>query len=155
MTLGGAFFGAVWLGWRLAGRRVGLSASVGVLVLSITPIALAYHFAHYLASTLVEVQYLLVVLSDPLGTGADLLGLGRYFVSTSFLTTLDGATAIWRAQSAAIIGGHLMAAAAAHVLALRLYGDTRGAVLAQVPLALLMVAYTAFGLWLLATPTGA
>ena len=40
----------------------------------------------------------------------------------------------------------------AHSLAYRLYGETRGAVLSQLPLTLLMIAYTVFGLWLLATP---
>jgi hypothetical protein len=43
----------------------------------------------------------------------------------------------------------------AHVVAWRLHGSARRAVLSQIPLAVLMVFYTVFGLWLLASPTGA
>ena len=37
-------------------------------------------------------------------------------------------------------------------LAVRHFGDNRQAMLSQIPLAMLMVLYTALGLWLLSTP---
>ena len=61
-------------------------------------------------------------------------------------------TTIWNLQTAAIVLGHLAGIALAHALALRHFGDNRGAVLSQLPLAAFMVLYTLFGLWLLSTP---
>jgi hypothetical protein len=43
----------------------------------------------------------------------------------------------------------------AHATAVRHFGSRRSAALSQVPLALFMIAYTFFGLWLLASPRGA
>ena len=41
---------------------------------SIVPIALAYHFSHYLTALLVNGQYALVALSDPFALGWNLFG---------------------------------------------------------------------------------
>ena len=51
--------------------------------------------------------------------------------------------------------GHVWAVVLAHAIAVRHWGPGRAAALSQAPLAGLMVLYTLFGLWLLATPTGA
>ena len=59
---------------------------------------------------------------------------------------------IWNAQTATIVLGHVVGIVLAHALALRHSGDGRAAALSQVPLAVLMVFYTLFGLWLLSTP---
>jgi hypothetical protein len=59
---------------------------------------------------------------------------------------------IWNLQTAAIVTGHVAAVALAHALAIRHFGEGRRAVLSQLPLALFMVLYTLFGLWLLSTP---
>ena len=59
---------------------------------------------------------------------------------------------IWNVQTAAIVLGHVAAVVLAHALALRRLGDHRQAVLSQAPLAVLMVLYTLFGLWVLSTP---
>jgi hypothetical protein len=66
----------------------------------------------------------------------------------------DAAWVLWNLQSAAIVGGHVMAVLIAHALAARLHTEPRDAFISQIPLTVLMVAYTVFGLWLLATPTG-
>ena len=58
-------------------------------------------------------------------------------------------------QAGAVVTGHVIALLLAHALAMRAGDGRRRAVLGQVPLALFMVAYTVFGLWLLATPRGA
>jgi len=47
----------------------------------------------------------------------------------------------------------VLAVLVAHGLAWRLYKQASRAALSQLPLTLLMIAYTIFGLWLLATPT--
>jgi hypothetical protein len=71
------------------------------------------------------------------------------------LTDHRSVALLWKLQAGAIVGGHILAVVYAHALALKRYGHTRGAVISQVPLTVLMVAYTLFGLWLLATPVAA
>ncbi|TCP41883.1 hypothetical protein [Rhodovulum marinum] len=121
---------------------------------ALLPIALGYHFAHYLPVLLVEGQYMLAVANDPLDTGAHLLGLDHVHVTTSFFNTHDTVRMIFIAQAGAIVIGHAIAIVLSHALAARMLGDARKAALSQAPLALFMVAYTLFGLWLLASPRG-
>lgn len=139
---------ARWINPALpAGRAAGL------LVVSIIPISLAYHFSHYLTLLLVDLQYAVKALSDPFGLGWDLLGTGRYHVTTSFLANYHSVAMLWNLQAGAIVLGHLLAVAVAHIQNTRLGGDGWRAPLGQLPLASLMVLYTLFGLWLLATAT--
>jgi hypothetical protein len=62
---------------------------------------------------------------------------------------------IWITQASAVVLGHVLAICVSHAIALDLYKDPRKATLSQVPSALFMIAYTTFGLWLLAAPRGA
>ncbi len=143
-----------WGGVRIAGGGAPLNTALRAFAPAILPIALGYHIAHYLVSFLVDGQYVLALLSDPLGRGWDILGLGAHSVSTGFLNTAAMVKVIWLTQAGAVVIGHVIAILLAHVLALRLYGHSRRAVLSQLPLAAFMVAYTCFGLWLLASPRG-
>jgi len=155
LVLAVLYTGAVLLGWRLARRPGEPGALLGTLVFSIMPISLAFHFSHYLTALLVNGQYALAAASDPFGTGRDLLSLGHFHVTASFLSTYEGTTAIWNAQTASIVIGHVLAVVLAHELARRAIADSRAVVLSQLPLAAAMVAYTLFGLWLLSTPVAA
>jgi hypothetical protein len=101
---------------------------------------------------LINGQYALVVASDPFYQAVDLLGYANYQVTGSWLTDHHTVALIWKLQAGAIVFGHMLAVVLAHALALQCYGHTRGAVLSQMPLTAVMVAYTLFGLWLLATP---
>ena len=123
-------------------------------VVSIAPIAFGYHFAHYLPSFLVDAQYALKALSDPLHRGWNLLGARDFHVSASFLTHHASVELIWYVQVGAIVAAHVFAVVILHGLAGTLLRDgTRsGAFLAEAPLTVLMIAYTLFGLWLLSTP---
>jgi hypothetical protein len=90
-----------------------------------------------------------------LGTGFNVLSQGaeaHFHVTTSFLNTYEGTRAIWNAQTAGIVLGHVLAVLLAHETAQRAFGNPRAVVLSQVPLAAVMVAYTLLGLWLLSTP---
>jgi hypothetical protein len=100
----------------------------------------------------VNAQYAYAAASDPFGNGADVLSLGRFHVTTSFLNTYEGTRAIWNAQTAGIVTGHILAVLLAHELARRSMPSKRALVLSQLPLATVMVGYTLFGLWLLSTP---
>jgi hypothetical protein len=150
VVLGALFLLAVAVG-QLFARRAPAGAA-GLLVWSIVPIALAYHVAHYLTALLVDGQYAVVALSDPFARGWNLFGTAHMQVSAGIAAGAQSAWVLWNCQAGAIIFGHVLAVIVAHSLAYRLYGETRGAVLSQLPLTLLMIAYTVFGLWLLATP---
>ncbi|MGY6708175.1 MAG: hypothetical protein ACXIVF_07590 [Rhizobiaceae bacterium] len=151
--LAGAFFASVWIGERLARGKLPLAEVAGRLVWSIIPISLVYHFAHYLSALLVEGQYALAALSDPLVRGWDLFGTAGMHVQAGIVLGARATWVFWNIQAGAIIIGHLMAIAMAHVIAYRIHGNGRDAALSQVALAFLMVFYTAFGLWLLSSPT--
>ena len=151
--LAAVFLACVWLGEKLAGRNDTVAAA-GRLVWSIVPIALAYHFSHYLVALLVNGQYALVALSDPFDLGWNLFGTAHMTVSAGIAAGSAAAWTIWNLQAFAIIGGHVLAVVVAHALAGR-PGHSRRTPLSELPLTLLMIAYTVFGLWLLSTPTGA
>ncbi|MDI3338446.1 hypothetical protein QKW60_18700 [Defluviimonas aestuarii] len=124
---------------------------VGAVMLSFLPIAAGYHVAHYFIALLTNGQYAIAALNDPFGRGWQLLGLPDHWVSFGFLTTHSGVQMIWMAQFAVILGAHLLAV----LLNLKLterFPEADG-VRAHLPMTLLMIAYTVFGLWLLSSPT--
>ena len=148
------FAACLWLGERIAGTGRRLRAAFCLFAPSILPIALGYHVAHYLPTFLVEVQYVVQMLDDPLSSGAHFLGMDGFYVTTGFFNTQDTVRRIWLSQAGAVVVGHVVAILMAHALAMRDRADRRRAVLGQAPLAVFMVAYTFFGLWLLASPRG-
>ena len=152
-VLSGAYTVAIWLGQRLVGGAADYRTALGSFVLSILPISLGYHLAHYLTTLMVNGQYAMLALNDPYALGWNLFGLEGRHVIVSFLADFDSVSVIWKLQAAAVVGGHILALAIAHMIAVERYGAMRAAFLSQVPLAALMVAYTLFGLWLLAAPS--
>jgi len=60
---------------------------------------------------------------------------------------------VWLLQAGAIVVGHMASIYLAHKRALQLLIEPQRAAISQLPLAAFMVAYTLFGLWLLASPT--
>jgi hypothetical protein len=152
-ALGIAYGLAIALGCRLAAGRVTVKEALGAFVLSILPISIGYHFAHYLTAFMVNGQYALLAFSDPFALGWDLLGTGGRQVTASFLSNYDSVSIIWKLQAAGVVAGHVLAVSLAHLIAVERFGSTRAALASQLPLAVLMVGYTLFGLWLLAAPT--
>ena len=150
-----AFALTVWLGLRLGGRTAPFGTAFARLALSLLPIALVYHIAHYLPSFLVNIQYTLAALSDPLGRGADFLGLGDFHVTTGFFNRLDTVRLLWLTQAGLVVLGHVWSVLLAHRIGLDLFGQGRRAAWATLPLSLFMIGYTFLGLWLLAAPRGA
>ena len=151
-----AMFGlAIWLGQRIGQASQPFGLVFNALGLSLLPIALVYHIAHYLPSFLVSIQYTLAALSDPLGNGADLLGIEPFNVTTGFFNRLDTVQIIWLTQAGLVVLGHVWSVVLSHRIALDLYPDGRKAALATLPLSIFMIGYTLLGLWLLASPKGA
>jgi hypothetical protein len=153
VLLAAVFLLAVILGQRLAGGGQPLGQAAGLLVWSIVPIALAYHVAHYLTALLVDGQYALASLSDPFALGWNLFGTADMQIEAGIVAGAASAWWLWNIQAGAIILGHVLAVLVAHGFAWRLHPQPARATLSQFPLTLLMIAYTVFGLWLLATPT--
>jgi hypothetical protein len=153
VVLAAVFALAVFLGQHLAGSKHSLGHAAGLLVWSIVPIALAYHFAHYLTALLVDGQYAIAALSDPFALGWNLFGTAEMPIEAGVVAGAGSAWWLWNLQAGVIIAGHMLAVLVAHGLAWRLHPIPARAALSQFPLTLLMIAYTVFGLWLLATPT--
>ncbi len=148
------FAGTLWSGLRLAQSDMRLPRAIAIFAPSILPIALGYHVAHYLTAALIEAQYALAALNDPLARGWDLLGLGTFYVTTGFFNDQASVRVIFLIQAGVVVLGHVLAILMAHALAVRAFGSSKRAALSQAPLALFMIAYTVFGLWLLASPRG-
>jgi hypothetical protein len=152
IAMSALYLGAVAVGCRLAGRPEIWLPAAGRLICSLVPIALAFQAAHYLTSVLVDGQNALIALSDPYALGWNLFGTADWHTTTSFLNTMAGVSLIFNTQTLVIALGHIVGIVMAHLIALRIFETPRQAVISQIPLAALMVFYTAFGLWLLATP---
>ncbi|MDJ0270557.1 MAG: hypothetical protein NXY59_08440 [Aigarchaeota archaeon] len=134
--------------------RIGIDTQrmLGFFIVSIVPIAFGYHFAHYLPSFMIDIQYALKVLSDPLGMGWDILGTRNMPVIVSFLSDPAQLYAIWHTQVLVIIAAHVVAVLIAHAIALRVVVGVKKAMLSQLSMLALMIGYTMFGLWLLSAP---
>jgi len=152
IALGALYASAIAAGLKLAGSGESLRHALCRFVLSIVPISIAYHIAHYLQSLIVDFPTAILALSDPFGLGWSLLPHGGMQHGTTMGLGPDGVIMAYRAQTAIIVAGHVLATLAAHRIALHGAADRRQAVLMGIPLAVLMVFYTLFGLWLLSTP---
>ncbi|MFQ5766336.1 MAG: hypothetical protein ACE5GT_15555, partial [Rhodospirillales bacterium] len=120
----------------------------GFFVLSLVPIAIAYHLAHYLSFLLLAGQLMIPLVSDPFGFGWDLFGTAAYALDISVIN----AKFAWYVSVTAIVTGHVFAVYLAHVTAFRVFDDPWIALKSQVPMLVLMVGYTMISLWILAQP---
>ena len=135
-----------------SGRAPGATGSTlwtaRYFVLSLIPIAIAYHLAHYLSFLFIAGQLVIPLASDPFGFGWDLLGTARYRVDAGLI----GARFAWYASISSVVLGHVIAVYLGHVLALRGFPSRKSALKSQYPMLLLMLFYTFVGLWILAQP---
>ena len=81
---------ARWMAW-MAEEQLTPGTVARLFVLSLVPIAIAYHLAHYFTYLLIQGQLLIRLASDPLGLGWNLLGTARYRPDIG----LVGARAVW------------------------------------------------------------
>jgi len=134
--------------WSGDARAVPAARVAGLFVLTLVPIAIAYHLAHYLSFLVMAWQYLMPLVSDPLGSGWDLFGTKNHFIRIG----LVDARAVWYISIGAIVIGHVIAVYLAHCVALRAYSDRRVALRSQWPMVALMICYTMTSLWIIAQP---
>ena len=121
------------------------SALPNLLAHSVIPIVVGYMTAHYLSYLVEEGQNTIIRLSDPMVRGDNLLGTANFDVNywlsfhPSLLATI---------QVLAIVTGHICGVIAAHDRAISLLPQ-RHHVSGQIGMLVIMVAYTATGLYLL------
>lgn len=147
------YFGVYWLILRTVRPPARTPHPTHSLTLtfcySLLPIAIAYHFAHYFTFLLAEVRTFPWRFSDPFGFGWNLLSLPDG-APPPFLQT----DAVWHTQVAALLLGHILSVYLAHDTARRVFNTSRRVIASQLPLLVLMVVYTIFGLWILSLPLG-
>jgi len=112
---------------------------------SLVPIAFVYMVAHYFTLFVLQGQFAIPLLSDPLGRGWDLLGTASFAPN---LTVISPNTT-WYVQVGALVAGHVAGLAVAHDRAITIFPDRRDALRSQYALLALMVLYTVGGLWVL------
>lgn len=112
---------------------------------SIVPIIVGYMVAHYLTYFVESGQQTLVQLSDPMGTGANLLGTAGWEVNY-WLSSHPTFLAVTKVL--AVVIGHVLGVVAAHDRAVGLL-PRRNQLTGQLPLLVVMVFYTVTGLYLL------
>jgi hypothetical protein len=111
---------------------------------SLVPIAAGYAIAHYFSLLLIDGQATWILASNPFGQdGVDLFG--TYGRAVDY--TVVSPRTIADVQVGAVVLGHVLGVVLAHDRAVRL--TTRHAVAGQLPLVVLMVAFTVGGLSLL------
>ncbi len=137
-----------WLGAQAGAEKVTASMAACSFVLTMVPIAVAYHLSHYFSLLLTAGQFVIPLASDPFGAGWNLFGTAGYKVNLAIVSPY----VFWYSAVVIIVVGHVIAVYLAHMAALRLFRSHRGALVSQVPMLLLMVGYTTLSLWILAQP---
>jgi hypothetical protein len=117
---------------------------------TLVPIAMAYVIAHYFSLLVFQGQATYSLISDPLGKGSDFFGTANRQIDYN---VVSGA-AIWYVQVGALIVGHVAGLILAHDRALALYDSSRRATRSQYWMLLIMIGFTSFALWLLASLNG-
>ena len=120
----------------------------GYFVLSLVPIAIAYHLSHYLSYMMITGQNIIPLLSDPFGIGWDLFGTVDYKIDIGIIT----AKQVWYLGVSAIVIGHVIAVYVAHIMAIRVFAERQAALKSQIPMLVLMIGYTMVSLWVLSQP---
>lgn len=143
-----AYLLACTLAAAIHGNAASPLSTAGAYAPTLVPIAVAYEIAHNFSALLLQGQNLIPLMSDPLGAGWNIIGTAGFRPN---MAIVDAATT-WHVAIGAIVVGHVMAVWLAHRVALRLGKNPRKAALASIPLTLLMIAYTAISLLVIAEP---
>ncbi|HEX2703577.1 MAG TPA: fenitrothion hydrolase [Solirubrobacteraceae bacterium] len=114
---------------------------------TLLPIAIAYFVAHYFSLLAFSGQWMIQLVSDPLGNGANIFGTANIQPDYGLLS----GNSLWYVQVAALVSGHAAGITLAHDRALTLYPDPREATRSQYWMLTVMVAFTCLGLWILSS----
>jgi hypothetical protein len=114
---------------------------------TLLPISIGYVVAHYFSLLVFTGQYMIVLISDPLGTGANIFGTANYNVNFAVVT----GDVVWYVQVGALLVGHVAGLTLAHDRSLALYRRARDATRSQYWMLTVMVGFTCLGLWILSS----
>jgi hypothetical protein len=140
----GIYLSVVALAKKVAKTKLTVRELASRFAYALIPIAFVYNVTHYFTFLITQIRMLPWLVTDPLGFGWNLLHLGR----VPQWGILDMGL-IWHTQVALILIGHLVSVCLAHMISLRCFPSRGQALLSQVPMLLLMMAYTSIGLWIL------
>ena len=118
------------------------------LIFSLTPIAIAYHIAHYISYILITGQLIIPLISDPFGYGWNIFGTTNYSLNIGIIN----AKTAWYSSVIIIILGHVFSVIIAHIKAKEIFSKNSIVVKSQLPFLILMIFYTAFSLWIISQP---
>jgi hypothetical protein len=147
----------VYLGLFLAvlvAMKAVVRSAIGVrelafrFTLSLIPIAFVYHVTHYFTLLLAQGGQIVRLISDPLGLGWNLFGTARWVIRPVMIDM----GSLWHTQVGLILAGHVASVWVAHLQASTMFGSPRRAAISQLPMLVLMMGFTAFGLWILSLP---
>lgn len=144
----GLFVVTIWLAKRLTGAQRSVRDLALDFGYTLLPIAVVYHITHYATLLLSHGLKIISLASDPFGWRWDLFGTAHSFRAP----ILPEMGVVWHSQVGLILAGHIISVWLAHRVALRVFGSRGKAMLSQLPMLALMVAFTVAGLWILAQP---
>ncbi len=140
------FYGMCALARWLAGDRAISVKKVFVhYAYSLLPIALFYHLAHNGMHLFMEGQEIVPRMNDPMGKGANVLGLAGMPTLGPILSD----TTIWYAQTLLIVTGHIVGIFISHKVSSKLYRDKAQATRSLIPMLMIMIAFSMLSLWLI------
>ena len=123
--------------------NIGVIEIASIFVVTLLPIAVAYHLSHYLWYFIVTGQESIALLSDPFGYGWNLFGTSKFIVNRDFNVELAHSISV-----GIIILGHIGSVFTSHVYATRLSSNEKEANYSQYPFLILMIGYTILSLWI-------
>jgi predicted outer membrane lipoprotein len=135
------------LGMRSIGAGYQASDLARRFAHTLLPISIAYVIAHYFSLLAFSGQSMIYLVSDPLGTGANIFGTANFQPNLAIVT----GNVVWYVQVGALIAGHVGGLTLAHDRALTLYHRARDATRSQYWMLTVMVAFTSLGLWILSS----
>lgn len=145
------YLGFIWLMKRVVRSELSTRTLALEFAFTLVPIAFVYHVTHYYTLLVGTLPTLVPQASDPFGWGWNLFGTAGQ-VAAPVVVPADF---VWHSQVALILAGHVVSVYLAHLRALQLFPRARQAVWSQLPMLILMVAFTTAGLWILSLPIAA
>jgi hypothetical protein len=114
---------------------------------SVIPIVVVYNVAHYFTMLMITIPSIPYIITDPFAIGWNLLNIPPRFGTDPLDMQF-----VWHSELLLILAGHVISVYIAHLLASLAFASRRSALLSELPLLVLMVGYTSFGLFVLSLP---
>lgn len=151
LVLGYAMFVAAYVGISEAMRRAArsnadLGTTMNRFLLTLIPIAVAYHIAHYSLYFFLQHELVTAAIHNPLPGG-------ELHATPGLIGPLTPQF-VWYYMVALIVVGHVLAVWVAHHVALEHFETRTAAIRSQIPMLALMVFYTVVSLWIISHPFG-